>query len=89
MSNKLDRNTGRSQKSMLVFNLSPVLNINELVDLFKTYGEVIRVKSYYIPWKMKTFNCKVWFESEESCAKAVSDLNKAELDGQILNVIFN
>lgn len=74
---------------MLIFNLSINLSQKELLELFRSYGKVIKMKSFYIPWKMKFFNCKVWFESAECCQKAVLELNKAELDGLVLNVIVN
>jgi RNA recognition motif-containing protein len=77
------------KNSMLIFNLSPELNFQELMELFKSFGEVVRVRSYFIPWKMKTFNCKVWYRDSLNCAKAVEQLNQAELDGQTLKVIFN
>lgn len=41
MNHKIEKNRNKSQKSLLIFNLSTTLNIKELLDLFKSYGNVV------------------------------------------------
>lgn len=52
--NKKIQKEARQGNSVLIFNLSTKLNFKELLELFRSYGKVLKFRSYFIPWKMKT-----------------------------------
>ena len=75
-----------SHPSLLVLNLPSHIKVNELEILFKTFGQIMKINTYWVPKLGKNFNAKIFFSSEESVNKAGDAYEGAELDGHILKV---
>lgn len=77
------------KNSILVFNIPLETSSDELNTLFNNYGKVLKINQYFIPWKMTTFNAKIFFEDSENAKEAKNSLDGAQLDENTLKIIFN
>lgn len=67
--------TKEKEPSILVFNFPLDVSIGDIKTLFGEYGEISKINQYWIPWKMKTQNIKVFYKTKEECKKARDTLN--------------
>ena len=77
------------EKAVIVFNLPHSIKMEELQTLFKQFGRIDKINSYWIPKLNKSFNAKVFYKTDEECQKALEFFQDAELDGNILQAKLN
>ena len=79
----------KEDPSILVFELPSSTTIDDLNVLFSDFGTIKKINIYWIPKLKKTINAKIFYEKKENCEAAFSQLNEAELDGNILRIKVN
>ena len=84
-----ERQSTNKEHALLVFNIPHSINIEELQTLFKQFGAIEKINSYWIPQLKNSFNAKAFYKTEEECQKAIEFFQGAELDGNILRAKLN
>lgn len=73
--NKDKHKRSEIKNSILVFNIPLNTSPSDLKILFETHGPLTKLNTYFVPWKMNTFNAKIFFENKEDAKKARDALN--------------